>query len=227
MTSPPLNQTSPPLPLAAIKAMRPKQWAKNVFIFAALIFSLNFENPTAIYQTLMALCSFCCISSSGYIINDIRDIEVDRNHPKKQFRPLASGALPVNIGYTQAALLFCLGMIFGYSISLKLLVVALAYFTTTMSYSLFFKNIVVLDVMFIASGFIWRVVAGAVAINVAISPWLLTCTGFLALFLGFNKRRGELISMKDKNTRNNLKDYNIPMLQEFQAITTSGAIISY
>ena len=107
------------------------------------------------------------------------------------------------------------------------LVLVLAYYINTMSYSLYFKHIVILDVMFIAMGFLWRVAAGAVAINVEPSPWLLMCTGFLSLFLGFNKRRGEMLLVQGSETRKNLKEYNLEMVSEFQAITTSGTIISY
>jgi 4-hydroxybenzoate polyprenyltransferase len=215
------------LPVAAIKAMRPKQWAKNVFLFAALIFSLRFKQSDDWILTLYAFMAFSLVSSSGYILNDSMDVEADRNHPKKKHRPLASGALPIKVGYAVMVIIFAMGMSIAYSVSPWLLLVTCAYFTTTVSYSLFFKNFVILDVMFIASGFLWRVVAGAVAIDVAISPWLLTCTAFLALFLGFNKRRGELLLVKEGETRKNLKDYSIEMVQEFQAITTSGAIISY
>ena len=213
--------------LSCIKAMRPKQWAKNVFLFAAIVFSLKFDDPTSIRQVIIAFFAFSFVSSSGYILNDARDIEVDKLHPKKKFRPLASGAVPLSVAYTEMVIIFLLGMGLAYYVDIKLLVITFTYFLTTMSYSLFFKNIVILDVMFIASGFLWRVIAGAIAIDVKISPWLITCTVFLALFLGFNKRRGELMALGDSGTRKNLKEYSFEMLQEYQAITTSGAIISY
>ena len=213
--------------LSCIKAMRPKQWAKNVFLFAAIVFSLKFDDPTSIRQVIIAFFAFSFVSSSGYILNDARDIEVDKLHPKKKFRPLASGAVPLSVAYTEMVLIFLLGMGLAYYVDIKLLAITFTYFLTTMSYSLFFKNIVILDVMFIASGFLWRVIAGAIAIDVKISPWLITCTVFLALFLGFNKRRGELMALGDSGTRKNLKEYSFEMLQEYQAITTSGAIISY
>lgn len=213
--------------LSCIKAMRPKQWAKNVFLFAAIVFSLKFDDLTAIYKVITAFFAFSFVSSSGYILNDARDIEVDKLHPKKKFRPLASGAVPLTVAYTEMVVIFLLGMGLAYYVDIKLLAITFTYFLTTMSYSLFFKNIVILDVMFIASGFLWRVIAGAIAIDVKISPWLITCTVFLALFLGFNKRRGELMALGDSGTRKNLKEYSFEMLQEYQAITTSGAIISY
>ena len=213
--------------LSCIKAMRPKQWAKNVFLFAAIVFSLKFDDPTSIRKIIIAFFAFSFVSSSGYILNDARDIEVDKLHPKKKFRPLASGAVPLTVAYIEMVVIFLFGMGLAYYVDVKLLAITFTYFLTTMSYSLFFKNIVILDVMFIASGFLWRVIAGAIAIDVKISPWLITCTAFLALFLGFNKRRGELMALGDSGTRKNLKEYSLEMLQEYQAITTSGAIISY
>jgi 4-hydroxybenzoate polyprenyltransferase len=123
--------------------------------------------------------------------------------------------------------LFLVGATLAYITSPWVLLVAMLYFANTMSYTFYFKHLVILDIMFIASGFLWRVVAGTVAINVPTSPWLLTCTAFLALFLGFNKRRGELMMVKGTETRKNLKDYTPELVAEFQAITTSGTIISY
>ena len=212
---------------ALIRAMRPKQWAKNVFLFAAIVFSLQFDNSAAWIQTGLAFAAFCCISSSGYIFNDALDKEADAKHPKKKFRPIASGALPLGLAYVEMAVLFVTGSVLAYIASPWVLLVAWLYFANTMSYTFYFKHLVILDIMFIASGFLWRVVAGAVAINVPTSPWLLTCTAFLALFLGFNKRRGELMVVKGSETRKNLKDYTPELVAEFQAITTSGTIISY
>ncbi|MGC6509041.1 MAG: decaprenyl-phosphate phosphoribosyltransferase [Myxococcota bacterium] len=212
---------------ALIRAMRPKQWAKNVFLFAAIVFSLQFDNSAAWIQTGLAFAAFCCISSSGYIFNDALDKEADAKHPKKKFRPIASGALPLGLAYVEMAVLFVTGSVLAYIASPWVLLVAWLYFANTMSYTFYFKHLVILDIMFIASGFLWRVVAGAVAINVPTSPWLLTCTAFLALFLGFNKRRGELMVVKGSETRKNLKEYTPELVAEFQAITTSGTIISY
>jgi 4-hydroxybenzoate polyprenyltransferase len=213
--------------LSMIKAMRPKQWAKNVFLLAAIIFSLKFKEADAWIQTGLAFASFCCISSSGYIFNDALDKDADAKHPKKKYRPIASGKLPLKIAYIQMFILFAIGSTLAYCSSPWVLLVALLYFANTMSYTFYFKHLVILDVMFIASGFLWRVAAGAVAINVDPSPWLLTCTAFLALFLGFNKRRGELMVVSGTETRKILKDYTPELVAEFQAITTSGTIISY
>ena len=207
--------------------MRPKQWLKNVFLFAALIFSKNFLVSSMWVYALAGFAAFCCMSSSGYILNDIMDVEADKAHPKKRHRPIAAGTLPIPWAYALFSTLIAIGSAISYACSSELLLVSVLYLGTTLSYSFFFKHIVLLDIMFIALGFIWRVVAGAIAISVSISPWILICTAFLALFLGFNKRRGELLLIDDRSTRKNLQDYSIPLVQELQAITSSGAIISY
>jgi len=216
---------------AAVRALRPKQWAKQVFLFAALIFSLEFTNTEAWIQTIIGTMSFCMLSSTGYIFNDARDVEADRVHPTKRHRPIASGHLPLPLAYFQMAVIFSLGIGLAWSLSPQFLVVAMLYFATTISYSFFFKHIVILDVMFLAACYLWRAAAGAVAIDVEISPWLLTCTAFISLFLGFNKRRGELLMLQQKGTegvtRKNLAQYSPELVVEFQAIATSGTIISY
>ncbi len=217
------------LAVALIKGMRPKQWAKQVFCLAGIIFSMNFLRVDMWLETGAAIASFSCLASCGYLINDLRDREEDRRHPKKRFRPIASGKLPVPVAWVQAALLFAAGCAIALAVSWKLLVVALLYFTTTVTYSMFWKHVVILDIMFLAAGFLWRAVAGAVAIDVVISPWLLLCTGFVSLFLGFNKRRGELMLMGERAraTRPILQEYSHDLVVELQSVTTSGTIISY
>lgn len=215
--------------IAMIDAMRPKQWVKNIFLFAALVFARKYQDMDAWIHTLLGFAAFCMISSSGYIFNDARDRDADAQHPKKKFRAIASGRLPLQLAYMEMVLLFVLGLGLAYSLSPWFFALALAYFINTMSYSLYFKNFVILDVMFIALGFLWRVAAGAMVIDVPPSPWLLICTGFLSLFLGFNKRRGELhvVEENSSKTRKNLQEYSPGLVSEFQAITTSGTIISY
>ncbi len=213
---------------AAVRQLRPKQWAKNVFLFAALVFSRSFLDPDAIVQALVGFAAFCMVSSTGYVLNDLLDREADRLHPKKRFRPIASGALPVPAAIVLLLTTGTVGLSLAYWVGPYFLAVALAYFCTTLSYSWYFKHVVILDIMFLASGFVWRAVAGAVAIGVAVSPWLFVCTAFLALFLGFNKRRGELLSLGDSaGTRKNLADYSPKMLEQFQAIVTGNVVLSY
>jgi len=237
--------------LAAIQALRMKQWIKNLLVFAALIFAFKFRDMALVSQAILGFLSFCCLSSAGYLFNDARDREADSHHPKKRFRPIAAGRLPVGVAYVEMALIFLLGIGLAYFVDVRngidlaywtelggaesgankvsFLVVALLYFATTMSYTFYFKHHVILDVMFISAGFLWRASAGAVAIDVKLSPWLLVCTAFLTLFIGFNKRRSELAVKADTGnaTRKNLMHYTPELLTEFQAITTSGTIISY
>lgn len=218
-----------PIVIAAIKQLRPKQWTKNAFVLAALVFSFKFLEVEASLLATQAFAAFCLISSTGYVFNDIRDREADALHPKKRHRPIASGALPVPAAWGLMLACAVVGFALALSLSPTFAGVAALYFLTTTSYSLYFKNHVIIDIMMIALGFLWRAVAGAVAIDVYISPWLLLCTGFFALFLGFNKRRGELILLEDaaEGHRKNLAEYSPALLDEFQAITTSGTIISY
>ena len=223
------HSAQPSLIGALIRAMRPKQWAKNALLFAALVFSLNYDNQALLLRTLAGFGCFCLISSVGYIYNDIRDRDADALHPRKKNRPIASGDLPVRLAIVQMIVMSIVGFTGALCLSPEFATIAGAYFVTTLSYSLFFKDHVIIDVMVIAAGFLWRAVAGAVVIDVALSPWLLLCTGFLALFLGFNKRRGELSLLDDgaEAHRRNLAEYTPALLDEYQGLTTSGTVISY
>jgi len=222
------------LPLAAVAALRPKQWTKNGLLIAALVFSARngVSNLTRIddwFLFIGAFISFCLLSSTGYVYNDLRDAEADRAHPKKRFRPIAAGELSPTGAWVLMAVCFAGSMAVASWVGVPFVICALLYFATTLSYSTIFKHYVILDVMFLSACYLWRAVAGAVAIDVPISPWLLLCTAFLALFLGFNKRRGEIMLLdgRKSGTRKALDHYSPAMLQEFQAITTSGTIISY
>lgn len=213
---------------AAIKQLRPKQWAKNALLFAALIFSGEFLVSESVINAVAAFVAFSLIASSGYVFNDYLDREADRKHPKKQFRPIASGALPEGLAIVEMVAVLGLGMAIAWWVGTWFLAVALLYLATTLSYSYYFKHLVILDVMFLALGFVWRVIAGALAIKVHVSAWLFLCTAFFALFLGFNKRRGELRDLgEDAGTRRNLVEYNERMLQEFQSIVTANTVLSY
>ena len=214
---------------AIVQGMRPKQWAKNVFVLAAIFFSMNFRNVDMWVSTMAAFASFSMLASAGYLFNDANDVEADRRHPTKRRRAIASGRLPLKVAYVEMVVLFAVGSGLAYAVSPWLLAIAWLYLCTTLSYSFYFKHIVILDVMFLSAGFLWRAAAGAVAIDVDASPWLLTCTAFVSLFFGFNKRRGELVMMADRaqSTRKILAEYTHELVVEFQAITTSGTILSY
>ena len=213
--------------LAAIQALRMKQWIKNLLLFAALIFALKFKDVDLVFRAVLGFFSFCLISSAGYLYNDSRDREADAQHPRKCKRPIASGRLPLTAAYIEMMFILVVGFSIAWTISPMFTLVALLYLCTTLSYTFYFKHHVILDVMFISAGFLWRAAAGAVAIDVVISPWLLTCTAFLTLFIGFNKRRSELGVVSGNSTRKNLMHYTPELLVEFQAITTSGTVISY
>ncbi|MGC6491911.1 MAG: decaprenyl-phosphate phosphoribosyltransferase [Myxococcota bacterium] len=214
--------------IAAVKQLRPKQWTKNAFLFAGLVFSGEFLNPSSVMLALWGFGAFCLLASSGYILNDYLDREADRKHPKKRFRPIASGALPESLAIVAFVVCLGAGAWLSWSLGSWFLAVAMTYLVTTLSYSYFFKHIVILDVMFLASGFVWRAVAGALAIGVAVSPWLFLCTAFFALFIGFNKRRAELIELgATGGTRKNLAEYGPKMLEAFQSITTTSTILCY
>lgn len=214
--------------VAAVKQLRPKQWFKNVFLIPALVFSGRFMEIESIFAFAVGFSSFCMLASTGYVLNDYLDREADRKHPKKRFRPIASGALPIPAAWL--LLLTCLtaGVGLGLWLSPAFLLVGLVYLATTLSYSFYFKHRVILDVLFLASGFVWRTIAGALAIQVAVSEWLFLCTAFVALFFGFNKRRAEILHVgAHTGTRRNLAEYSPQMLEQFQAIVTSGTIITY
>lgn len=213
-----------------IKSARPKQWIKNFFIFAPLIFSQNlFEIPLLI-KSVIAFAAFCLLSSSLYILNDIRDLDEDRHHPIKSKRPLASG----KIRQTQAWTAFGILLVSSVAVSIlflnqQFLVAALIYVILQFSYSFGLKHVIILDVFIIAAGFIIRVIAGGFAINVLISHWLLICTLLLALFLALSKRRHEMILLGEDaiNHRPILKEYSPYLLDQMIAVVTASTIIAY
>jgi 4-hydroxybenzoate polyprenyltransferase len=224
-----MNEPAPGFqPLALVKVMRPKQWIKNGLLGAALMFSGQFLNVTAIGQTAAAVVAFSLLSSTGYVLNDYLDREADRRHPKKRFRPIAAGTLPEAVALVEMGALLVGGVAISAWLGPWFLASALAYLATTVSYSLWLKHIVILDVMFLASCYVWRAVAGAAAIGVAVSPWLFLCTAFLALFIGFGKRRAELTQLgHDLGTRKNLADYSPAVLDQYQSIVTGSTVLSY
>jgi len=214
--------------LAAIKALRPKQWAKNVLILAPLVFSATFLEPDHLLRAALAVMAFSLLASTGYLLNDYLDREADRKHPKKRHRPIASGALPEGLALVELGVVLLVGAGIAWWVSPAFLVLSLAYLATSMTYSFFFKHVVILDVMVLALHYLLRVIAGAVAIEVRISEWLFLCTAFLALFLGFHKRRAELVQLGEGgSTRKVMQLYSLPMLDQFQAIVTGAVVLCY
>ncbi len=217
------------LMLALLRALRPKQWTKNGLLFAALVFSQRYSDLHAVRDVVIGFALFCAISSSGYIVNDLRDVEADRLHPRKKNRPIAAGLVPVPLAWGLAAVLMVGGVAGAFLLKPGFGVAAASYLLITLTYSTFFKHTVLLDVMLIAAGFVVRAVAGAEAIPVPSSPWFLTCTAFGALFIGFSKRLAEIRALGDTAGahRKILDEYSIPMLEQYISIMTGCAIISY
>ena len=213
-----------------VKTMRPQQWVKNGLLFIALVFDAQLFHRPALLRTLAAFGLFCLLSSLVYILNDLGDLEADRNHPKKRLRPLPSGALSVRTAQAAAVVLAAFTFGLAFLLSWKYALIALAYFFLNLAYTRWLKHIPVLDVMVLAAFYVLRVGAGVVVIVVSrFSPWLYVFTTFMALFLGIAKRRAELALLADgANThRKVLEGYSLPLLDQLTTIVTSGAIITY
>ena len=211
-----------------LKSMRPSQWGKNLLLFASILFSQRIFEPAAFGVVFLGFIIFCALSGAVYILNDLRDVEADRRHKSKYERPIASGRLNKSRAFLAAAgtILLCLGV--SYSLSMPFFVTALAYTILQAGYSLVLKNIIIVDVMSIAFGFILRVVAGAVVIGAGFSNWILICTSLLALFLALNKRRHELaISEGEQNTPSKTIGYSKYILDQMISVVTASTLISY
>jgi 4-hydroxybenzoate polyprenyltransferase len=213
-----------------IKTMRPRQWMKNGVLFAALVFDKKLFFPVELGRTVLGFIIFCLLSGVIYIINDLADIEADRQHPQKRNRPLASGALSESFARMAAfGLLIVLAPI-SYLLSLEFFLVALAYVVLNLAYSRWIKHIPLLDVFSIAAGFVLRVAAGVVLVGVErFSPWLYIVMTLGALYIGFGKRRAELAALAENagSTRRVLDGYTISILDQFITIVSATTIISY
>jgi 4-hydroxybenzoate polyprenyltransferase len=215
---------------AAIKTGRPQEWIKNLFVFAGLLFSGKFNDPGAVLEAILVFVSFCAISSAGYYLNDLLDIELDRKHPKKRFRPLAAGELSERAAMTIASLLAAAAIVLAFAaVNWEVGLMVVGYGVAQIAYSLGLKQIVIVDVMVLAGLFILRVAAGASAVDAHASEWLLLCTGMVALFLGVTKRRQEAVSElhEGASSRPVLEHYSLPFLDQMVALVTTGSVISY
>jgi len=214
---------------AYIKLLRPKQWVKNLFVVAPLVFAKHIFDYDYVVRVIAAFILFCLMSSGVYVLNDIIDCEKDKLHPKKKKRPIASGIIRKMEGCIVIAILLPLALIVSFYIDLYFGMVVLAYFINNMLYSFMVKHMVILDVMSIAFGFLLRVIGGAIIIRVYISPWILLCTLLLALFLGFSKRRNELVVLeKDaENHRKILEEYSLEFIDNMLSIVTASTVMAY
>jgi 4-hydroxybenzoate polyprenyltransferase len=252
--SPSSNSISPDRPklsqvdqiFALLLALRPRQWTKNLVIFVGILFAQRLLFPLSFGRAVIAFVVFCLASSSIYLFNDLQDLENDRQHPTKKRRPLASGALPVSWAIATIGLLWlcCIGLttwlyfipfgtpdIFAFLGGANILFsgTLVAYICIMILYSLRFKNVVILDVFIIASGFVLRILAGTVVAPVSISPWLYIVTVMLSLLLALGKRRAEIVLMEEQasNHRQILKEYSLPLLDQFITIVTANTVIAY
>jgi 4-hydroxybenzoate polyprenyltransferase len=216
--------------LGLIRTMRPKQWTKNVFFFAALVFDAKLLRPEFLLPSLGGFLLLCLTSGTVYLINDLVDLEKDRRHPLKRNRPLASGQLAKPVAIAAAVALVLIGQPLGYALHRDFGIVLSGYLLLQIAYSFWLKNVVLIDVLAIAAGFVLRVGAGVVMVDVQrFSPWLYVCMTFLALFLGLGKRRHELNLLKAdaNNHRAILDQYSVALLDQLITIVVAGTIISY
>jgi 4-hydroxybenzoate polyprenyltransferase len=216
--------------LDLIRLIRPKQWIKNLFVLGPIVFSKHLLEPNYLFSAILAFIGFCLISSTVYIINDIFDIESDRFHPKKKDRPIASGRISINTAIILATFILVISILIVINLKLNFIIILILYLLMNIMYSVWFKHVVILDVFCVAAGFMLRVIGGAVVIDVLASNWLIICTLFFSLFLGFAKRRSEISTMSNQAeniSRKVLSDYSIPFIDQMLTITASSVAISY
>jgi 4-hydroxybenzoate polyprenyltransferase len=209
--------------------MRPRQWTKNVFVLPAIVFAQRLWDRGAVEWMLAAFIIFCFLSSSVYLLNDIADAEKDREHPTKRNRPIAAGRLPIRIALPFAVLLAAFSIALAFQINRPFAFYAALYLTLNLVYSFSLKHIVILDVLMVAIFFVLRAAAGAAAINVEISHWLLICTFLLALFIALSKRRHELVLLDENASahRASLTEYSPYLLDQMIAVVTASAVMAY
>lgn len=230
-TTPQNNEPASPLKMLGliIKAMRPKQWAKNLVAYAPLLFSMHIHELHLLALATACVVSFCLVSGAVYLLNDVLDADADRLHPTKRNRPIASGKLPAPIALTACVIAVCIGIAISFLVRPTLAVVTLSYFALSLSYTTVLKHTVILDVFAIAGGFVLRAVAGAVAVSVPTSGWFLLCTSLGALFLALEKRRQELNVLGDKSLahRRSLGLYSKELLDRLESIIVPSVVTSY
>ncbi|MBZ0286269.1 MAG: UbiA family prenyltransferase, partial [Anaerolineae bacterium] len=216
--------------IGLIRTMRPKQWTKNLIIYAGLVFDGQLFAMDSIIRVTVSYALLCLIASSIYIINDLVDIESDRQHPRKKYRALASGQLPIPLAVAAAILLPAFSLFAAALYSPQFTIILIIYFLLHVLYSFVLKNIVIVDILSVTAGFVLRVAAGVAVVQVEnFSPWLYACTALLALFLVIGKRRQELVLLAENahNVRVTYKDYNLPLLDEMLRLVTTSTFLAY
>lgn len=226
---------------AIVRLLRPKQWTKNIFVFAALVFSKQLVHADSVLLSLRAFLAFSCTASFIYVVNDIADRERDRLHPRKRFRPIASGEISIGTANVIAAVMLVLTAVFVSGLDVRFVMCLAFYLVMNLAYSFYLKDVVLIDVFVIAIGFMLRVIGGALVLNVARSSWLILTTMFLSLFLGFAKRRGELVALGSDSvllkeggvpplshhTRKVLEHYSVEFVEQMTTICAAGFVFSY
>lgn len=213
-----------------IQEMRIKQWTKNLLVYAAIIFAGELLNQANFFIVTNIFFSFCLVSSGVYFINDIIDIDIDRLNPKKQKRPIALGKISIKLGGCVSIALFLAGLCLAYHINIATFFILISYVFINLLYTLYLKNIVIIDVMIIAYGFVARAFVGAIAINKPMTMWFMLCVMFLSLFLALGKRRHELWSLQKNHlqvAREVLQYYSIELIDQLMTIVTSAIILCY
>jgi 4-hydroxybenzoate polyprenyltransferase len=215
----------PPL----VRAMRPMQWTKNALVFAAVIFTHQALELGPLLVSIAAALIFCAVSSGIYMLNDIRDLEYDKHHPRKRFRPIPAGEVTIRQAAITSAVLLTAAFISSWLIRPEFTAVIAGYVALMFAYSYGLKRLVILDVFAISAGFVLRAAGGAIVLEVPISPWLYVCTMLLALFVGFGKRRSELVLLESQAGRHraNLELYTIPMLDQIIGVLASAIVMAY
>jgi 4-hydroxybenzoate polyprenyltransferase len=210
-------------------ALRPRQWTKNLLLFAGIIFAAQLGDPVRWAEAVAAFVMYCAASSASYLINDVSDRDADRAHPIKRRRPIAQGELSVRTALVLAAVLLAGALAFAVPLGPASVALLAGFVVLQVGYTLRLKHVVLVDVLLISGLFVIRATAGAVAVDVPISPWLLLCTGLLALFLAFGKRRGELLLVESRETpgRKVLDGYSLALIDQLIAIVAAASIVAY
>ena len=222
--------STPSFAASAVKLIRPKQWIKNLFVFAPLIFAKELFLAGPFLVTLQAFAAFCMTASAVYIINDLFDAEADRTHPEKRHRPLAAGTITTAQALLLLGTLVAVDTLLLWGMNRGFATIIILYFVMNLAYTLKLKEVFLLDVFIIAAGFMLRVLGGAYAIEVFVSSWIVLCSLFISLFLGFAKRRGELVAVQNAGAvseRKVLQHYRVELIDQILTITAAGTVISY